>query len=185
MADSSNIPNWTFKIEGRLLPSKKQPDYKFSRFVKAITVEIERDNELYPNSNLIHWVKPPNCPEMDGFEVKRRGDAQVNLKILLYLDEQPERHKLSPGLQKLLGIHSECLSNVIVALWQYIKSHRLLDSEDRRVVICDEKLAAVILYLIRFSTLRNLISQMSLKCFHSTCFPAIQYTLVIQSGTPL
>lgn len=82
---------------------------------------------------------------MDGFEVKRRGDSNVELKILLYLDQQPEKHKLSPPLSQLLDIHTDTLPNVIMALWQYIKSHRLQDADDRRIVVCDEKLVGVLL----------------------------------------
>ena len=83
---------------------------------------------------------------MDGFEVKRRGDSNVELKILLYLDQQPEKHKLSPLLSQLLDIHTDTLPNVIMALWQYIKSHRLQDADDRRIVVCDEKLVGVLLF---------------------------------------
>ena len=63
------------------------------------------------------------------------------MKILLYLDQHPQKHKLSPLLSQLLDLHSETLPNVLLAMWQYIKSRRLHDPEDRRVVLCDEKLS--------------------------------------------
>ncbi|KAJ3256056.1 SWI/SNF complex component snf12 [Boothiomyces macroporosus] len=72
------VPNWTFKIQGRLLD----------------------------------WQNVSGAPEMDGFEVKRRGDSDVNLKIMLHLDHQPERHRLSPPLAKLLDVHTDTLPNV-------------------------------------------------------------------------
>jgi SWI/SNF-related matrix-associated actin-dependent regulator of chromatin subfamily D len=62
------------------------------------------------------------------------------LKILLFPDEHPEKHKLSPQLAQLLDVHSDTLPNVISAMWQYVKSRRLQDPEDRRIIICDEKL---------------------------------------------
>jgi SWI/SNF-related matrix-associated actin-dependent regulator of chromatin subfamily D len=80
---------------------------------------------------------------MDGLEVKRRGDQNVDLKIMLFLDTLPEKHKLSPQLSKLLDMHTETLSSVIMALWQYIKSNRLQDADDRRIIICDEKLQQI------------------------------------------
>jgi SWI/SNF-related matrix-associated actin-dependent regulator of chromatin subfamily D len=80
---------------------------------------------------------------MDGLEVKRRGDQNVDLKILLFLDTQPEKHKLSPALSKLLDMHTETLSSVIMGLWQYIKANRLQDTEDRRIIVCDEKLQQI------------------------------------------
>ena len=82
-------------------------------------------------------------PDHDGFEVKRNGDQDVDLKILLYLEHYPAKHKLSPQLSQLLDLHSETLPNVLLAMWQYIKSRRLHDPEDRRVVMCDEKLINV------------------------------------------
>ena len=111
--------------------------------MKRVVVEIDRDNQLYPG-NLIEWNKPTaGHAEVDGFEIKRRGDQEVDLKIMLYLETTPEKHKLSPALAKLLDIHTDTLSNVIMALWQYAKSHRLQDVEDRRVIVCDERLVQV------------------------------------------
>jgi SWI/SNF-related matrix-associated actin-dependent regulator of chromatin subfamily D len=83
---------------------------------------------------------------VDGFEIKRRGDQEVDLKIMIYLETTPEKHQLSPSLAKLLDIHTDTLSNVIMALWQYAKSHRLQDAEDRRVIVCDESLVQVSLF---------------------------------------
>jgi SWI/SNF-related matrix-associated actin-dependent regulator of chromatin subfamily D len=62
---------------------------------------------------------------------------------MIYLETTPEKHKLSPSLAKLLDIHTDTLPNVIMALWQYAKSHRLQDVEDRRVIVCDESLVQV------------------------------------------
>ncbi|KAJ3313450.1 SWI/SNF complex component snf12 [Boothiomyces sp. JEL0838] len=111
------VPNWTFKIQGRLLDppnTRKQTENpsKFSSFFKSIVIEIERDTELFAQGNVIQWQNVPGAPEMDGFEVKRRGDSDVNLKIMLHLDHQPERHRLSPPLAKLLDVHTDTLPNV-------------------------------------------------------------------------
>jgi SWI/SNF-related matrix-associated actin-dependent regulator of chromatin subfamily D len=65
------------------------------------------------------------------------------LKILLFLESVPEKHKLSPALAKLLDIHSDTLSNVIMGIWRYAKTHKLQDADDRRVLVCDEKLQQV------------------------------------------
>jgi SWI/SNF-related matrix-associated actin-dependent regulator of chromatin subfamily D len=97
---------------------------------------------------------------MDGLEVKRRGDQDVPLKIMLFLDTQPEKHKLSPPLAKLLDIHTETLSNVIMSLWQYIKSNRLQDADDRRIIVCDEKLQQIFgLPKIMFPNLPELLAR--------------------------
>jgi SWI/SNF-related matrix-associated actin-dependent regulator of chromatin subfamily D len=66
------------------------------------------------------------------------------LKILLFLENVPEKHKLSPPLAKLLDTHTDTLSNVIMGLWQYVKRNKLQDGEDRRIMVCDEKLLQVL-----------------------------------------
>jgi SWI/SNF-related matrix-associated actin-dependent regulator of chromatin subfamily D len=97
---------------------------------------------------------------MDGLEVKRRGDQNVQLKVMLFLDQQPEKHKLSPPLASLLDIHTETLSNVIMALWQYIKSNRLQDAEDRRIIVCDDRLKQIFgMPKIMFPNLPELLSR--------------------------
>jgi SWI/SNF-related matrix-associated actin-dependent regulator of chromatin subfamily D len=146
-----DTPSWTFKIQGLLLDvfktnkapnTRKQtnPQPKFSSFFSKIGIEIQRDQIM--QGNLIQWQKLQG-QEIDGFEVKRRGDQDVDLKILLFPEEHPEKHKLSPPLSQVLDITTETLPNVITSLWQYIKSKRLQDPEDRRVVVCDEKLLQV------------------------------------------
>jgi SWI/SNF-related matrix-associated actin-dependent regulator of chromatin subfamily D len=57
--------------------------------------------------------------------VKRPGDKDVNCTILLLLDYQPMKFKLSPRLSKVLGIAMETRAKIIETLWQYIKSHKL------------------------------------------------------------
>ena len=139
------IPSWTLRIQGRLLDvrlffSHKQPPNtrkpptnppRFSNFVKKVVVELKRDESLYPQGNIIEvcynkhshpqWEKKPGEPESDGFEIKRRGDTDVPVKILLYLDRHPEKFKLSPSLGHLLDIHTDTMPNVLVAIWQYVK----------------------------------------------------------------
>ncbi|KAJ3281407.1 SWI SNF, matrix associated, actin dependent regulator of chromatin, sub d, member 3, partial [Borealophlyctis nickersoniae] len=146
--ESARIPSWTLRIEGRLLdPPGRKPNVtppKFSSFVKSVIVELDRDSTLYPEGNLIEWHKQPGAPECDGFEVKRRGDSDVNAKILIYLDYAPEKQKLSPELAKLLDLHTDTSSNVIMALWQYVKLHKLQDADDKRFINCDEPLTRIL-----------------------------------------
>ncbi|RKO90599.1 SWI/SNF and RSC complex subunit Ssr3, partial [Blyttiomyces helicus] len=146
--ENARAPSWTLKIEGRLLDPansrKTQPNPpKFSTFLKSVIVELVRDTSLYPEGNLVEWHKQSGAPECDGFEVKRRGDADVNVKVLLYLDHTPEKFKLAPELAKLLDVHTDTLANIVMALWQYVKIHKLQDVEDKRKVNPDEQLRKV------------------------------------------
>ncbi|KAJ3302674.1 SWI SNF, matrix associated, actin dependent regulator of chromatin, sub d, member 3 [Kappamyces sp. JEL0829] len=161
-------PSWTFKIEGRLLdiPNvRKQPENapKFSALFKKVVIEIERDAK-YPG-NIVEWNKSPSQPEMDGFELKRRGDAEVDLKILLYLDSSPEKHKLAPALANLLDLHTDTVQGVILAIWQYVKTHKLQDPEDRRVIACDEKMQKVFqMPKIPFQNLPSILTRHLFPC---------------------
>ena len=101
----SSTPSWSLKLEAKLLepvvprgPPKPSP--KFSYFVSRIFVEIVRDQQLFPDSNFIEWVKTPGMPEVDGFEIKRRGDADVLCKIQIHLDYNEPRFKLASDLAR-------------------------------------------------------------------------------------
>ncbi|KAJ3051187.1 SWI SNF, matrix associated, actin dependent regulator of chromatin, sub d, member 3 [Rhizophlyctis rosea] len=163
--ESARIPSWTLKIEGRLLdqPGSRRPQPnppKFSSFLKSIHVDLQRDPNLYPEPNLIEWHKQPGLPECDGFEIKRRGDSEVKAKILLTIDYTPEKYKLSAELGKLLDIHTDTQTNVIMALWQYVKLHKLQDSEDKKFINCDEPLLRVIgIPRVPFSSIPELLQR--------------------------
>ena len=72
-----------------------------------------------------------------------RGDRDTRAKIILRVDHQPERYKLSPGLSSLLGMDLETRPRVIAALWQYVKLHELLDADDATTVVLDGRLHAL------------------------------------------
>jgi len=63
--------------------------------------------------------------------------------VLLYLQSHPKRFKLSPRLSEVLGIEEETRIRIIGALWQYIKSNRLQDKENREVVNCNKELLEI------------------------------------------
>lgn len=60
------------------------------------------------------------------------------MKILIVLENAPDKLKLSADLAKLLDIHTETKPNVIMAVWQYVKSNKLLSHDDKRIVVCDD-----------------------------------------------
>ncbi|KAJ3574032.1 hypothetical protein NP233_g2039 [Leucocoprinus birnbaumii] len=145
------IPAWSFKVEGRLLEPlnhrsrDKNPQRKFSTLIKRMIIEIERDPALYPESNIVEWPRAPgqHNPSLDGFTVRRTGDAPTKLRVIMFLDHFPEQYKLSPELSHILGIKEESRLGVIQTLWNYIKLQGLQDKTDRRMIHADEKLRAV------------------------------------------
>ncbi|KAF9988848.1 SWI SNF, matrix associated, actin dependent regulator of chromatin, sub d, member 1 [Mortierella antarctica] len=148
--DSGPTPSWTLKVEGRLVDEvnasaykNKQTSRKFSSFFRSVMIELERDSNLYPNGNFVEWHKSPNQADVDGFEIKRHGDENVKVKVILHLDNSPERFKLSPELAEVLCVDVETRPGIMLALWQYIKFHQLQDPEEKRNINCDQKLAAL------------------------------------------
>jgi len=101
-------PSWTMRIEGRLLEplatagtttayqlnlaTKRAP--KFSQLVRKIVVELDRDPSLYPDSNnLIEWIPTVDHQPVDGFEIKRTGDQNVNARVIIDLQHQVKKNK--------------------------------------------------------------------------------------------
>ncbi|CAP29418.2 Protein CBR-SWSN-2.1 [Caenorhabditis briggsae] len=153
--DEASVPMWELRVEGRLLDDMLQqlqqqqqpggaaaaasanprapPKRKFSSFFKSLVIELDKD--IYgPDNHLVEWHRTPQTNETDGFQVKRPGDRPVKCTILLLLDYQPMKFKLHPRLAKVLGIAAETRPRIIEALWQYIKTHKLQDPQDRDTI---------------------------------------------------
>ncbi|ORX48588.1 hypothetical protein DM01DRAFT_1338648 [Hesseltinella vesiculosa] len=162
---SSNPPSWTLKIDGRLLdpviPTKRaNPIQKFTSFFRSIVVELDRDPNLYPEGNVIEWHKQADAAEHDGVEIKRTGDTNVNCRIILDLDYNPQKFKVSEALSQVIHTKLDTRPQIIMELWNYIKHHKLQDNEDKRVIHCDEALTQLFgSKEIHFSALPELINQ--------------------------
>lgn len=162
--DGIDGSSWTLKIEGRLLdppiPTKKaQPVQKFTSFFRTICVELSRESRLHSEDDLIEWRKQPNGPEHDGVEISRRGESNVNVRIVLDPDYIPQKYKLSPMLSEILDMKLETKPQIIMGLWNYIKVHGLQDNEDKHIIHCDEQLQKLFGGLhVHFSEIPMLIS---------------------------
>lgn len=91
-------------------------------------------------ASVVEWNKTATTGETDGFEIRRIGAVDVPVRILLRLDYQPERFRLSPELASVVDLELATRPQVVLALWQYIKLHRLQESEERKVVNNDATL---------------------------------------------
>ncbi|KAI8075195.1 hypothetical protein BC940DRAFT_287688 [Gongronella butleri] len=162
--DSKTPPSWTLKVEGRLLdpiiPTKRaNPVQKFTSFFRSIVVELDRDPNLHTDGNIIEWRKQPDATEHDGIEIKRSGDTNVNARIILDLDYNPAKYKVSEALSQLIHVKLDTRPQIIMELWNYIKNHKLQDNEDKRVIHCDEALKQLFgAPHIQFSALTELIN---------------------------
>ncbi|TDL14860.1 SWI/SNF complex protein [Rickenella mellea] len=146
------IPSWAFKFEGRLLevPGRrdKGPLRKFSSFIKSLVVDLDRDQNLYPDGNIVEWHRPQVVsgivpPSLDGFTVRRTGDTPTKVRVTLHLEHYPEQYRVNPDLGSILDLKEESRTGVITALWNYIKINGLQDKVDRRVIRTDARLKAI------------------------------------------
>lgn len=98
-------------------------------------VELDhRTAPTYSEGNIVEWHPQPNQPLLDGFEVMRRGDANVDCRVLLHVAHQPERFRVLPPLNDLLGVQEGTRSEVMSALWQWVKVVGAQDKEDPTII---------------------------------------------------
>jgi chromatin remodeling complex protein RSC6 len=83
--------------------------------------ELANPTRQASKTEVIEWKKNVQAADTDGFEIKRVGSANLNLKIFLTLEGTPKKYKLSSELASLLRIHTDTKPHIIMALWQYIK----------------------------------------------------------------
>ncbi|KAI9501655.1 SWI/SNF and RSC complex subunit Ssr3 [Coemansia spiralis] len=142
--NSVEAPSWTLRIEGRLVDppgttwKTRSPQHKFSEFLNSMVVELERDPELY-SDNVVQWRRGAAENDVDGFEIKRRGDEDVKTKLVLDIRTATDRFKVNnPVLRELLDIRGPISkAGFIMKLWQYIKLNNLQDSDDPDQIRCD------------------------------------------------
>ncbi|CAF4896637.1 unnamed protein product, partial [Rotaria socialis] len=144
--DDDQAQYWEMRVEGRLLddPNATKVDQgkskrKFSSFFRSLVIELDKD--LYgPDNHLVEWHRTNATAETDGFQVRRLGDQNVKCTILMILDHSPPQYRLDARLARLLSINNGTRQTIIQALWQYIKTHKLQDPEEREFIHCDAQL---------------------------------------------
>lgn len=148
-------------------PSTWNSKSKLSHFFKAITVDFDRGKDIQPDGAAqIEWKKPaheannpslPPAADFDCLEFERKGDENINCTINFYRDETPERYRLSREFAEVLDVEEDDRASVIIGLWEYIKARNLQQDEEKRSVICDDRLRAVrpFIFLSLFEKKKN------------------------------
>lgn len=90
------------------------------------------------------WIRPPpqaHVPQ-DGFTVMRplpptmlTGEplpATLDVKVHMQLDSSPQRYKVLPQLSAVIGLTHGTRTEIVQAVWAYVKLHGLQDRDDRR-----------------------------------------------------
>lgn len=139
---------WILRIEGKidqsgLNPSNSNKMKKFSNYLKSLIVEFE--GESNGSVTVVEWNKyNEKCLNSDGFEIKRpirnEEKEEIPCKIHLQFDFTPEKYRLSPDLSNLLNLKLATRPTIVVALWQYIKLHKLQESDEKKIINNDSAL---------------------------------------------
>ncbi|CAH9135862.1 unnamed protein product [Cuscuta epithymum] len=132
---------WSLRIFGRILNNQTPSEPKFSSFFKKITVYL--DQNLYTDNHVILWESSRSPVLRDGFEVSRKGNKEFTAIIRLEMNHVPEKYKLSPALQGILGIEVESRARILGAIWQYVKAKKLQISDETSSFMCDPPLRKV------------------------------------------
>eukprot|EP00127_Corallochytrium_limacisporum_P007280 Clim_evm21s246 gene=Clim_evmTU21s246 len=153
-------PAWTLRIEGRLLKAHEldsaegqKPTHtetasnrrisrrKFSSFLRSIQIEL--DPEVVPKDGFIEWRRTMDTVNVDGFEVRRIGNQPLNARILLEMHNNPPRYEVSKALKSVIGVETGTHSEITMALWQYMRQHKLQDPSNPTLLRMDKRLAKV------------------------------------------
>ena len=115
---------------------------KFTSFFKSILVEFFGGNQ----PEVVEWNRQVSPVETDGFEIRRKfgRDAYQGVRVHLQLDQHPPKYRLSPELAEVLD-HGPTGTKpaIVLALWQYIKLHKLQESDEKKLVNNDAALQRI------------------------------------------
>lgn len=149
--------SWTLRLEGQLenagRNSKVNPK-PLSHYISSVIFQLGKEDDV------VEWTKGPGTLETEGFEIRRCGNVNVPVKIVLVLDEQPKRFKPSTELVRVLEKEKDVVSKpaAVLAVWQYVKVHKLQESDEKKMVRCDETLQSVFkIQQMSFSDIPKLI----------------------------
>lgn len=76
----------------------------------------------------------PTQPAQDGFEILRRGDSNVNCRVILHIAHSPERFKVLPPLADLISLKEGTRADVMSAVWKLVKVAGAQDKEDPTII---------------------------------------------------
>ncbi|CCG81727.1 SWI/SNF and RSC complex subunit Ssr35 / FY16936)) [Taphrina deformans PYCC 5710] len=152
--ENDNVPSWTLKLVGAVLPDPAQDedDYplpKFTDLVRSILIDEDKGFDgLYSDGPILDYQKPPEVagsthPSLHGIEINRKGDSDVCLKISITFENSPERYKLQPKLSDLIDMETATRQEIMTGLWDYVQARKLQDTEEKRLIHADSTLLEI------------------------------------------
>lgn len=154
--ENDNVPSWTLRIVGQVLPDETLDDPsiplpKFTDLVRSVVIEEDKgiNTGLFgPEAPLLEYQKPPPGsgpipPSLPGIQINRQGDCDAALIISLTLENSPERYKLPEILAELLDMPTATRQEIMAGIWEYVQAEKLQDSEEKRLIHADAALANI------------------------------------------
>lgn len=142
LESGETVPSWILRVEGKLETYGRHgrlANRKLSHYFQSMHIEFEPAGG--GEKELVEWSNGPGVPESDGFELRRQGvPGSRRVTIVLRLAASPETFRLAPGLATVLALETGSRPEVVLALWQYIKLHKLQESDEKKQILNDRAL---------------------------------------------
>ena len=71
---------------------------------------------------------------LDGFEILRRGDKNVECRVVLHIDHFPQRFKVLEPLSSLVGMKEGTRAEVMASIWKLVKFTGSQDKDDGSIL---------------------------------------------------
>jgi SWI/SNF-related matrix-associated actin-dependent regulator of chromatin subfamily D len=71
---------------------------------------------------------------LDGFEILRRGDKNVECRVVLHIDHFPQRFKVLEPLSGLVGMKEGTRAEVMASIWKLVKFTGSQDKDDGSIL---------------------------------------------------
>lgn len=128
--------------------------YSCSTFPECdvIVNDLSKLEEKYPDHQRCAYVKKKKESKFKKGETKSQGKTQGKTKVAKKSPEKKEKvkkertkksHTLSPELSAVVGANELSRQEVLKKIWDYIKEKGLQDSQNKRLIKPDDKLAKV------------------------------------------
>jgi len=96
-----------------------------SRYVAPLLLITDPDEQWHPQNLTNH---------LDGFEILRRGDKNVECRIVLHIDHFPQRFTVLEPLSSLVGMREGTRAEVMASIWKLVKFTGSQDKDDGSIL---------------------------------------------------
>jgi len=86
---------------------------------------MDTDKQWHPQNLTNH---------LDGFEILRRGDKNVECRVVLHIDHFPQRFKVLEPLSSLVGMKEGTRAEVMASIWKLVKFTGSQDKDDGSIL---------------------------------------------------